>query len=194
MKRWTIGLLSLPVVVAAGVVLAQDSGRGFGPFPHAGGWGGPRAMSPQDRQAFADARIAGLHAGLKLTPDQEKLWPPVEEAMRGLAQQRREARESRRERFMAMRDQPVRDVPAQLRFMADRQAASADALRKLADASAPLHGALDEGQKRRLQMMSRFMGRQAAMQGGPMDRRDGMRRGALDGRAGWGDGRRVPQE
>jgi hypothetical protein len=26
-------------------------------------------MSPEDRAAFADARIAAVHAGLKLTPD-----------------------------------------------------------------------------------------------------------------------------
>ena len=31
-----------------------------------------------DIAAFGDARIAALHAGLKLTADQEKLWPPVE--------------------------------------------------------------------------------------------------------------------
>ena len=28
-------------------------------------------MSPEDRAAFADAKIAAVHAGLKLTPDQE---------------------------------------------------------------------------------------------------------------------------
>ena len=30
-------------------------------------------ISPEDRAAYADARIAAVHAGLKLTPDQEKL-------------------------------------------------------------------------------------------------------------------------
>jgi len=29
----------------------------------------------QDMRAFADARLAGLKAGLVLTPDQEKNWP-----------------------------------------------------------------------------------------------------------------------
>ena len=42
-------------------------------------------MNPEDRAAFADARIAAVHAGLKLTPDQEKLWPPVEAAVREFA-------------------------------------------------------------------------------------------------------------
>src|ERR1700722_17536730 len=39
-------------------------------------------ISPEDRAAFADARIAAVHAGLKLTPDQEKMWPPLESAVR----------------------------------------------------------------------------------------------------------------
>ena len=43
-----------------------------------------------DIAAFGDARIAALHAGLKLTADQEKLWPPVEAALRDLAKQRSE--------------------------------------------------------------------------------------------------------
>ena len=33
---------------------------------------------------MADAKIAAVHAGLKLTADQEKLWPPVEGAVREL--------------------------------------------------------------------------------------------------------------
>ena len=46
------------------------------------------ANDPEDRAAFTDARIAAVHAGLKLTPDQEKLWPPVEAAVRDFAKMR----------------------------------------------------------------------------------------------------------
>src|ERR1700755_2916281 len=45
-------------------------------------------ISPEDRAAYADARIAAVHAGLKLTADQEKLWPPLEAAVRDLAKLR----------------------------------------------------------------------------------------------------------
>src|SRR5213596_3198552 len=45
-------------------------------------------MSAEDRTAFADARIAAVHAGLKLNPDQEKLWPPVEAAVKDFAKLR----------------------------------------------------------------------------------------------------------
>jgi hypothetical protein len=45
-------------------------------------------MTPEDRAAFVDARIAAVHAGLKLTADQEKLWAPVEAAVRDFAKLR----------------------------------------------------------------------------------------------------------
>src|ERR1700710_786748 len=45
-------------------------------------------MSAEDRAAFADARIAAVKAGLKLNADQEKLWPPVESAVRDFAKLR----------------------------------------------------------------------------------------------------------
>ena len=44
--------------------------------------------SPADITAFTDARIAALKAGLELTPDQAKNWPPFEQALRDMAQLR----------------------------------------------------------------------------------------------------------
>ena len=45
---------------------------------------GPRMERMQhwaaDHEALLDARLAGLKAGLKLTPDQEKSWGPFEAA------------------------------------------------------------------------------------------------------------------
>jgi zinc resistance-associated protein len=161
MKRWMIGLgaagaLALAAFAQASVAQDRAPGRDGGFVDGADFSRGPRArMSPEDRAAFTDARIAALHAGLKLNADQEKLWPPVEAAIRDLTKQRQEARQARRERFLAMREQLDRDVPGMLRFMADRQAASAEALRKLADASAPLYAALDDGQKRRMTRLAR---------------------------------------
>jgi len=159
MKRWMIGLGAAgALALAAFASVAQDRapGRDGGFSDGADFSRGPRArMSPEDRAAFTDARIAALHAGLKLNADQEKLWPPVEAAIRDLTKQRQEARQARRDRFLAMREQLDREVPGMLRFMADRQAASAEALRKLADASAPLYAALDDGQKRRMTRLAR---------------------------------------
>jgi len=60
----------------------------------------PPANSAASRaliKAFTDARIAALRAGLQLTPDQEKNWPPFEQALRDLVklhQQRKHEREA----------------------------------------------------------------------------------------------------
>src|SRR5258708_33336912 len=45
-------------------------------------------LSPDDRAALTDARIAAVKAVLKLTPDQQKLWPPAEAAAPHLAKLR----------------------------------------------------------------------------------------------------------
>jgi zinc resistance-associated protein len=149
-----VGLAGATALAAvAGLAHAQDGG----PFRDDPRFRERLALSAEDRAAFTEARIAALRAGLKLSPEQEKLWPPVEDAIRGLARQRQETRLARRERFLAMRDQGLRDVPGQLRFMADSQAASAEALRRLADATSPLYGSLNDGQKRRLGMLARFL-------------------------------------
>ena len=53
---------------------------------------GPRAPGflQEDAGAFLDARIAALHSGLRLTPDQERMWPAFEQAYRDLANLRQE--------------------------------------------------------------------------------------------------------
>jgi zinc resistance-associated protein len=136
--------------------------------------GMPEGFSAEDVSAFTDARIAALRAGLKLSPDQDKLWPPVEDAIRGLVRQRRDQMRAWRESRGQIRD----DIPGLLRGMADRQAARADALRKLADAAAPLYASLDESQKRRLLVLARAMrprfGATRHAMGGMMDRRPAM--------------------
>jgi zinc resistance-associated protein len=144
--------------VTTGVIAAErggDTTRGDGPR-----WGMMDRFSAEDRAAFADARIAALRAGLRLNPEQEKLWPPVEDALRNLARLRREQGQARREQRQSLRGQDglPGDIPGTLRAMADAQGARADALRRLADASTPLYASLDEAQKRRLMVLARPMG------------------------------------
>src|SRR3954449_3220053 len=117
-------------------------------------------MSAEDRAAFADARIASVHAGLKLTPDQEKLWPPVEAAVKEFAKLRIDRANAR---MNAMRDdnrdrQMPADPVARLRERADTMSTSAAAMKKIADAADPLYKTLDDGQKRRLAVLT-HMGR-----------------------------------
>ena len=134
----------------------------------------PRAAdnrpTPEDRAAFADARIAALKAGLKLTAEQEKNWPAVETALRDLAKQRPDRIAAMREgrNAQASGQNPARpDAMERLRRAADTMTERAAGLKKLADASDALYKTLDDGQKRRFAVLMR-----AGMRGGP-----GMERG-----------------
>src|ERR1700752_65347 len=82
-------------------------------------------MSPEDRAALADARIAAVHAGLKLKPDQEKLWPPVEAAGRDFAKMRIDRANARMNAPRDEAEQKPEDPVARLRERADRMAATA---------------------------------------------------------------------
>src|SRR5665811_2296182 len=122
---------------------------------------GQMRMSPEDRAAFTDARIAAVKAGLKLTPDQEKLWPPVEAAVRDLAKLRIDRANAR---MNAKPDdsqdaQKPDDPVARLRDRADTMATSAAAMKRIADAADPLYKTLDDGQKRRLAILTHMEGR-----------------------------------
>ena len=107
------------------------------------------AMQSEDRAAFADARIAALHAGLKLNADQGKNWPAFEQALRELTQ-------LRADRF-ARDQQPSSDPVMRLQRLADALTVRGAALKRLADTLAPLYQSLDDGQKRRFTILARFM-------------------------------------
>ena len=115
-------------------------------------------MNPEDRGAFLDARIAAVHAGLKLNADQEKLWPPVETAVRDFGKMRIDranARMNADKNDSGSAQTPDNPV-ARLRERADTMAANAAALKKIADAADPLYKTLDDGQKRRLAVLTRM--------------------------------------
>ena len=112
--------------------------------------------SAQDIAAFGDARIAGLKAGLKLTAEQEKNWPAVEAALRDLAKQRSERFAAR-----ASADKPTDSDPiARMSLRAEAMTERGTAMKKLADAAAPLYKTLDDGQKRRFMVLARLGGEQ----------------------------------
>ncbi|MBI4273367.1 MAG: Spy/CpxP family protein refolding chaperone [Rhizobiales bacterium] len=135
---------------------------------------GPRwQMTADDAKAFADARIAALKAGLKLTPEQEKSWPPVENAMRDLAKQRFDRMADFRERAREHREGKREFDPIDgMRRRADAMTAGGAGLKRLADAAEPLYKTLDDGQKRRLIVLARSM------------------RPGFSGHGGWHHGRR----
>ena len=142
--------------------------------------GGSQGMmdqfSTEDMRAFVEAHIAAIHAGLKLSADQEKLWPPVETALRNLAILHLSHMQEMRQTGGMTANDPV----GRLRTMADHMSQGSDAMRKLADAAAPLHATLDEAQKRRLPVLIR-MGRRGMMGWGMMGTGAGMVPGGSDG-------------
>lgn len=120
-------------------------------------------MNPEDRAAFTDARIAAVKAGLKLNADQEKLWPPVEAAVRDFAKLRIDRANARMDARRDDRDAPRPDPVTRLRDRAETMATTAAAMKRIADAADPLYKTLDDGQKRRLAILThmedRFGGR-----------------------------------
>ena len=135
-----------------------------------------------DITAFGDARIAAVHAGLKLTPEQEKNWPAVESALRDLAKQRSEAFAARASANRPA--DPVERLSLRAKTMQERGAA----LDKLATAAKPLYQSLDNGQKHRFAMLARLNGpRFAEGRGHHRWRSHHFRRGGSD------DGAQQPQ-
>ena len=97
-----------------------------------------------DRGFVLDAKLAGMKAALKLTPDQEKLWPAFETAVRDAAKARMESMQSFREQMRSgERPSPI----AMMTEMSDHLAKMSDELKKVSDAAKPLYDSLDDTQK-----------------------------------------------
>lgn len=195
MKKWVVAGIASVVVVGTGVgVAAFAQGPMHKGFEHRfermmdgehKGWRGPRRpVSAEDRAAFLDARIAAVKAGLKLTPEQEKLWGPVETTARDLAMkwsermaERREERKKRRAEWKENKERPAVDQIDRLRKRADALAERATDMKRFADAAQPLYATLDEGQKRRLQTLLNHRRHGWHQRWHHRDREDGPRKG-----------------
>ena len=120
-------------------------------------------VSAEDQKTLTDLRIDLVKAALQLTPAQEKLWPPVESAIRARAEDRkariakiqetvgRRADESRVE-LMRNRD-PIAFLQRRSEALAQR---SAD-LDKLAEAWQPLYKTLSPEQRQRMGALALFV-------------------------------------
>ena len=152
-----------PVVVGMAVLAVAGSSLVYAQIGDHEGFGRWRAerhrpLSADDMAAFTDARIAALKAGLELTPDQAKNWSPFEQAVRELAQlrvQQAEARWQRRQQLQQSDNAPGPfDRMAQ---RADNLAKTSAALKKVADAGAPLYQSLTDAQKGRFRILARML-------------------------------------
>lgn len=110
--------------------------------------GGP---TPQDLAALTDTRIELVKAALQLTPDQQKLWPAVEQAIRSRAAMR----QGRLAKLAAAMNSDKEYTPIEiLRARADGLVERGTALKKLVDAWQPLYDSLDARQKVRLRILA----------------------------------------
>jgi hypothetical protein len=145
MRKFTIAAVAVLAIAGSTAVYAQHRQWSYNHM----------RMNPEDRAAFADARIAAVHAGLKLNADQEKLWPPVEAAVRDFAKLRIDRANARMNATQGDAGQQRPDDPVtRLRERADNMATTAAAMKKIADAADPLYKTLDDGQKRRLALLT----------------------------------------
>jgi hypothetical protein len=151
MKKFAIAGIAALAIAGSTAVYAHQ----YRPWSHH-----HERMNPEDRAAFADARIAAVKTGLKLNAEQEKLWPPVEAAVRDFAKLRIDRANAR---MNAQRDDskdaPRPDPVTRLRDRADTMATTAAAMKRIADAADPLYKTLDDGQKRRLSILTHMEGR-----------------------------------
>ena len=159
MRKFTIAAIAVLSIAGSGAVYAQYHRPWMEHVRH-------MRMNPEDRAALVDARIAAVHAGLKLNADQEKLWPPVEAAVRDFAKLRIDRANARMNAGPSDADKPD-DPVARLRQRADDMGATSAALKKIADAADPLYKTLDEGQKRRLAVLTRHRGPFGGGEDGP---------------------------
>jgi len=107
--------------------------------------------SQEDMAAFTDAGIAALKVGLRLTAEQEKMWPDFEAALRDIAK-------ARMERRLERRNEPRPSDPVErLRRQGDAMTSAGATLKRLADAQEPLYKSFDDGQKHRFKVLSRLL-------------------------------------
>jgi len=150
-KAFLAGTTAL-AIAGSSLAFAQQPGP---QAPQAGAEGRQHwRPSEQDVDALVDARIAAVKTALKLTPEQEKNWPTVEQVIRDFAKDRYH----RRTEWRGQRgDRGPIDPIERLRNRADAMTRTAADLKRLADAADPLYQSLNDDQKHRLFFLVRQM-------------------------------------
>jgi Spy/CpxP family protein refolding chaperone len=119
--------------------------------------------SAAEWNSLTDMRIDVVKAALKLTPDQEKYWPAIEDAIRARAKNREARFADIEKRVAELREgNPVevlrnRDPVDFLQRRADALAQRSADLKKLAAAWEPLYKTLSPDQKQRMAFLALYV-------------------------------------
>jgi LTXXQ motif family protein len=146
----------LRTLSAAIFALAVVSGTSLGYAQNPSAGLASERITAADLNALTDARVAVVKAALQLTPDQEKYWPAIEEAIRSRAKERTSRLQNVATRAAERREaspiEVIRDRnPIEfLNRRSDALAQRAADLKKLAAAWQPLYQTLSPDQRRRL--------------------------------------------
>jgi hypothetical protein len=120
-------------------------------------------LTEADVAHLTDARIHLVKAALQLTPEQEKFWPAIEDAIRARAKDRQARIAAVAARLREQHDRSPIEVlrdrnPVEfLQRRAEALAQRAADLKKLADAWQPLYPTLSPEQKRRMAALAIFV-------------------------------------
>ena len=102
------------------------------------------AYDEADARAVLNARLAALRTVIEMSPEQERLWAPLEAAIRDAS---RDAAARRAQRLAAAEPATFLEV---LGRIADAEAARGRDLRRFVDAATPFVASLTDAQKRRI--------------------------------------------
>jgi DNA integrity scanning protein DisA with diadenylate cyclase activity len=120
----------------------------------------PQPLSAADWGTLTDARVNIVKAALQLTPDQEKYWPAVEQAIRQRAAHRQARVANAASRIDELRNGGLaaavvnRNPVEFLHRRADALSQRAQDLQDLANAWQPLYQTLQPHQKRRMAVVA----------------------------------------
>ena len=137
MLKGVVGLVT--VLFVAGSAYAQEASH--------------VRLTPTELNILTDARIGMTKAALQLTPEQQKFWPPIEDAIRARAQ----TRIHRLAQLKSLAEQAgQRDFnPVELmRGRAEALAQRGTNMKRLADAWQPLYQTLNPDQKQRMRLVA----------------------------------------
>ncbi|MGD0639716.1 MAG: Spy/CpxP family protein refolding chaperone [Roseiarcus sp.] len=139
MKKLILGSVAAAALAGSVFALGAAAAPGDAPPP-------PEQMrhGMEMRGFMLDARLAGMKAALKLTPEQEKNWAPFETAVRDAEKERQDAMRQMRE---TMRGDERPSPIEHMNIMADRLAKASADVKAVASAAKPLYDSLDDTQK-----------------------------------------------